>query len=319
MGSAKKNKASASDVSEDAVKDRRLKKRELDRKAQRMARERTKNRITHLEAVVAHLKQGDTDSRILSLTNHLSRVTNERDKLLSAMESLSFVIRSHIQDATGGADQVVSSSAVDGIPVLPAQSHYAAETTSFPDTHEPSAPSDDTFTNLLDPQMWLDTELGLPASSTELGNGDFSDEVLNDPYSSQEMSIVPTLLDTLPWDMIPREDVIVPPSTPECSCATSEATNLWRAANEALTQSGWDSLQRPMIEDANGEDVVIRAITEGWESVESRGIMMEYWYGLRKAGNSDPDFLVDWKPKGFQSKETSFFAKMAAGKVDRTP
>ncbi|KAI8717653.1 hypothetical protein NCS52_00841800 [Fusarium sp. LHS14.1] len=282
MGSAKKNKASASDVSEDAVKDRRLKKRELDRKAQRMARERTKNRITHLEAVVAHLKQGDTDSRILSLTNHLSRVTNERDKLLNAMESLSFVIRSHIQDATGGADQVVSSSAVDGIPVLPAQSHYAAETTSFPDTHEPSAPSDDTFTNLLDPQMWLDTELGLPASSTELGNGDFSDEVLNDLYSSQEMSIVPTLLDTLPWDMSPREDVIVPPSTPECSCAASEATNLWRAANEALTQSGWDSLKRPAIEDANGEDVVIRAITEGWESVENRRIMMESWYGLRK-------------------------------------
>ncbi|EEU39039.1 uncharacterized protein NECHADRAFT_81644 [Fusarium vanettenii 77-13-4] len=282
MGSAKKNKASTSDMSEDAVKDRRLKKRELDRKAQRMARERTKNRITHLEAVVAHLKQGDTDSRILSLMNHLSQVTSERDKLLSAMESLSFVIRSHIQDATGGADRDVSSSAVEDIPALPAQNHDAAETVSFPDTQAPSIPPADTFMDLLDPQLWLDSELGLPASGTGLGNGDISDDFSGDPYSSQEMVLVPTLLDTLPWDMSPREDVIVPPSTPECSCATSEDTNLWRAANEALTRSCWDTRQEPTMENSNGEDVVIRAITEGWESVESRGIMIESWYGLRK-------------------------------------
>ncbi|KAI8667150.1 hypothetical protein NCS56_00850300 [Fusarium sp. Ph1] len=282
MGSAKKDKASTSDMSEDAIKDRRIKKRELDRKAQRMARERTKNRITHLEAVVAHLKQGDTDSRILSLMDHLSRVTNERDKLLSAMESLSFVIRSHIQDATGGANRSVSSSAVENIPVLPAQSHDTAEIASFPDTHAPSKPPTDTFVDLLDPQLWLDTELSLPASSTGIGNGDLSDDLLSHPYPSQETAIVPTLLETLPWDMSPREDVIVPPSTTECSCASSQDINLWRAANEALTRPCWDSPPESAMEDANCEDVVIRAITEGWESVESRGAMMESWYRLRK-------------------------------------
>ncbi|KAL6365120.1 hypothetical protein LRP88_01099 [Fusarium phalaenopsidis] len=277
MGSAKKDKASTSDMSEDAIKDRRIKKRELDRKAQRMARERTKNRITHLEAVVAHLKQGDTDSRILSLMDHLSRVTNERDKLLSAMESLSFVIRSHIQDATGGANRGVSSSAVENIPVLPAQSHDTAEIASFPDTHAPSKPPTDTFVDLLDPQLWLDTELSLPASSTGIGNGDLSDDLLSHPYPSQETAIVPTLLETLPWDMSPREDVIVPPSTTECSCASSQDINLWRAANEALTRPCWDSPPESAMEDANCEDAVIRAITEGWESVESRGAMMESW------------------------------------------
>lgn len=282
MGSAKKDKASTGDMSQDAIKDRRLKKRELDRKAQRMARERTKNRITHLEAVVAHLKQGDTDSRILSLMDHLSRVTNERDKLLSAMESLSFVIRGHIQDATGGSDRGGSSSAVENIPVLPAQSNDTAETSSFPDTQAPSIPPTDTSMDLLDPQLWLDTELALPTSGTGLVNGNFSDDLLNDPYSSREIAIMPTLLGTLPWDMSPGEDVIVPPSPPECSCASSEDTNLWRAANVALTWPCRDTRQEPTMQDTNCEDVVIRAITEGWESVESRGIMMESWHRLRK-------------------------------------
>ncbi|RMJ12258.1 hypothetical protein CDV36_008117 [Fusarium kuroshium] len=247
-----------------------------------MARERTKNRITHLEAVVAHLKKGDTDSRILSLMDHLSRVTEERDKLLSAMESLSFVIRSHIQDATGGTVRGVSSSTVENNPILPAQSHNTAGIASFPDTHAPSIPPTDAFMDLLDPQLLLDTELGLPASGTGLGNGDFSDDFLNDPYSSQEMAIMPTLLGTLPWEISSQEDVIVPPAPSECSCSTSGDTNLWRAANEALTRSCWDTRPEPAMADVNCEDIVIRAITEGWESVESRGAMMESWYRLRK-------------------------------------
>ncbi|RSM17466.1 hypothetical protein CDV31_003715 [Fusarium ambrosium] len=269
-------------MSEDAIKDRRIKKRELDRKAQRMARERTKNRITHLEAVVAHLKQGDTDSRILSLMDHLSRVTDERDKLLSAMESLSFVIRSHIQDVTGGADRGGSSSTVEKNPILPAQSHNTVGIASFPDTHAPSILPTDTFMDLLDPQLLLDTELGLSASGTGLGNGDLSDDFLSDPYSSQEMATMPTILGTLPWEISPQEDVIVPPAPPECSCSTSGNTNLWRAANEALTRSCWDTRPEPEMGDVNCEDIVIRAITEGWESVESRGAMMESWYRLRK-------------------------------------
>ncbi|RSL60229.1 hypothetical protein CEP54_006871 [Fusarium duplospermum] len=282
MGSAKKDKASTCDMSEDAIKDRRIKKRELDRKAQRMARERTKNRITHLEAVVAHLKQGDTDSRILSLMDHLSRVTDERDKLLSAMEFLSFVIRSHIQDATRGTDRGDSSSTVENNPMLPAQSRDAAEIASFPNIHAPSIPPADTFMDLLGPQLLLDTELGLPASSTGLGNSDSSNDFLSDPYSSQELAIMPTLLGTLPWEMSPREDVIVPPAPPECSCTTSGDDNLWRTANEALKRSCWDTRPEPAVEDTNCEDAVIRAITEGWESVGSRGVMMESWYRLRK-------------------------------------
>ncbi|RSL42600.1 hypothetical protein CEP53_012102 [Fusarium sp. AF-6] len=276
MGSTKKDKASAC---EDAIKDRRIRKRELDRKTQRMARERTKNRITHLEAVV---KQGDTDSRVSSLMDHLSRVTDERGKLLSAMESLSFVIRSHTQDATGETDRSVSSSTVENSPILPAQSHDTAGISSFLDTHAPSIPPTVTFMDLLDPQLLLDTELGLPAFGTGLGSGDSSDDFLSDPYTSQEITIMSTLSGTLTWEMPSQGDVIVPLAPPECSCSTSGNTNLWRAANEALTRSCWDTRLEPEMGDVNFEDTVIRAITEGWESVESRGTMMESWYRLRK-------------------------------------
>ncbi|KAK7433037.1 hypothetical protein QQZ08_000510 [Neonectria magnoliae] len=93
------DKPSTCDVTEDTIKDRRLKKRELDHKAQHLARERTKSRITHLEAMVTHLKQSDANSRVLSLTNHLSQATSDRDKLLNALESLTclFAITSRMR------------------------------------------------------------------------------------------------------------------------------------------------------------------------------------------------------------------------------
>jgi hypothetical protein len=79
---------------------RRLKKREVDRKAQRSARERTKRRIAHLESMVENLRQNDTKSQITSLMDQLGHVTKERDKLLGVLDSLGSTIRCHLVDLT---------------------------------------------------------------------------------------------------------------------------------------------------------------------------------------------------------------------------
>ncbi|KAI3573087.1 hypothetical protein IWW34DRAFT_636189 [Fusarium oxysporum f. sp. albedinis] len=79
---------------------RRLKKREVDRKAQRSARERTKRRIAQLESMVENLRQNDTEAQITSLMDQLGHVTKERDTLLGVLDSLGSTIRCHLVDLT---------------------------------------------------------------------------------------------------------------------------------------------------------------------------------------------------------------------------
>ncbi|KAH7161009.1 hypothetical protein EDB81DRAFT_714102 [Dactylonectria macrodidyma] len=286
MGSSQSDKASTcEDVTENIIRDRRLKKRELDRKAQRMARERTKNRITQLEAMVAHLKQDDANSRVLSLMDHLSQAMGDRDKLLNALESLAFTIRGHIQDATR---EVGWCTTVGNIPALPRQSHDAPDSGPALGAHASSIPTADVPTDFLDPQLWLETELGLPNPCRILPNGDVFGNFLNDSTPSQDITLLPTLSGPRPCATYHLEDVIIPTATSKCDCAIPASgtsvpdINLWRAANEMLTRPTalWQS--DVAIDDAECEDTVIRAIVEGWNSVEDKGNMVELWCKLRK-------------------------------------
>ncbi|KAG7145718.1 hypothetical protein HYQ46_013334 [Verticillium longisporum] len=92
------------------VSAQRLKKRELDRKAQRVARERTRSRIAHLEELVGHLSQDNTNAEVSHLMERLLRRTQERDKLFGVLASLSTTIRHHIDTMT--ASQADESSSV---------------------------------------------------------------------------------------------------------------------------------------------------------------------------------------------------------------
>ncbi|KAI8274170.1 hypothetical protein K4K60_010004 [Colletotrichum sp. SAR11_57] len=68
------------------VSSSRLKKREADRKAQRIAREKTKNRIAHLEGLVAELSRKEDNATTVALMTELARVTEQRNRLMSCME-----------------------------------------------------------------------------------------------------------------------------------------------------------------------------------------------------------------------------------------
>jgi hypothetical protein len=79
---------------------RRLKKREADRKSQRSARERTRKRIAELEATVEMLQQSECGTQLSTILDQLSKVTKEKDELLQAFKSTSEIIQRHLEPVT---------------------------------------------------------------------------------------------------------------------------------------------------------------------------------------------------------------------------
>ena len=76
---------------------RRLRKREFDRRAQRAARERTKNRIAQLEAMVAALSHQSADAQLIQ---QLASVTKQRDEMsvvISSIEATTQSFRTRMQ------------------------------------------------------------------------------------------------------------------------------------------------------------------------------------------------------------------------------
>ena len=70
------------------VSARRLKKREIDRKCQRQARERTRSRIAYLESLIENLQQPDGDERSSALMKRLNEVEKERDILAHTLKGV---------------------------------------------------------------------------------------------------------------------------------------------------------------------------------------------------------------------------------------
>ncbi|KAL9566135.1 hypothetical protein ACKAV7_009727 [Fusarium commune] len=85
----------------------RLKKRESDRKAQRISRERIKSRIAYLEDLVQKLSSGDDNDKTLSLMAQLSEVTEQRDSLVRFLDSTSLSFVKHLSEAKSGEQDCI--------------------------------------------------------------------------------------------------------------------------------------------------------------------------------------------------------------------
>ncbi|KAI6767637.1 hypothetical protein HG530_005646 [Fusarium avenaceum] len=144
---------------------RRLKKREYDRKSQRLARERTKGRIAQLETMVENLRQADSNARVAKLVDQLSQVTMERDGLLQVLDSLDSTIRHHIRDSatsepasdTRPASSTNTSSRRSSIFTLEESAGRTTATGVSPETGDSTileAPMDYPSTNLFDYDGW---------------------------------------------------------------------------------------------------------------------------------------------------------------------
>jgi hypothetical protein len=75
---------------------RRKRKRENDRKAQRVARERSKKRIEHLEFLLGNLRKDDKHDDSTELADRLEKATSERDALLDSLRSIEALVQRQI-------------------------------------------------------------------------------------------------------------------------------------------------------------------------------------------------------------------------------
>ncbi|KAH6975132.1 hypothetical protein BKA56DRAFT_524444 [Ilyonectria sp. MPI-CAGE-AT-0026] len=273
----------------DTVTTRQLKKRELDRKAQRLARERTKTRITSLEKLVADLQHKDTSDQVRALTKSLQAVTKERDVALGLLKSLGSSINQHLSQSQ---DAVTFDS-----------------TTSSCNRKSPDTTMDDAETA---PVHSVTDDFNVLPNDGTTGNGAIqAQQGPRNPICSLQHPEVPefitpptdavgSLLDDLlpgfpPVDnileTIPNDgnDPISPASMPGCGCypqdqlrASSDSLNLWRFANEVLSAPSQLNRDSADFDETWQDDLPVRAVVEGWSAAEAKlGRLPALWLKLR--------------------------------------
>lgn len=268
---------------------RRLRKREHDRRAQRALRERTKNRIAQLEATVDALSHQGTDSRSASLIEQLAVVSKERDELKDALSQVDATVRKYIghfrkTEGCGNDDSKISHETGQQ------QQQFCDEWLDVPTL----AP---TLSSLTDDAIFNLDRSGQNNETNTNWCGDHS--TIDAIPGHQDNDLSPARSEpspTAPIDSIVSlsttcepEDLIIPPPETACECTphTSLATtpveqqNIWRMANIFLRATAPISKAVLQYEDAMSEDIAVRAVLEGWESVKESTMLSPLWRKLR--------------------------------------
>jgi hypothetical protein len=297
------------DAPPDKATARRLKKREQDRKAQRVARERKNNRIAHLEALVEQLSQDNADSEVPMLMDRLSRVTKEKEALVDILRSLETSIRRHI-DHVADDKSLLPPSQQPPPPSLPhdtSRDHDSPGSRSVSSAGGRATEVPSTTSRPSAPIAW---DTGLPAEAAGMtpapapwdhhpGPSAFELPFDSFSYVGEMPSHDPPHLshsESSPNSSSVDDDVIIPlPPTPDCPCLLGSrhalgshshhgpGINTWRAANEALGKAPTPlTPDTAAAEDATSHDTPVRVILEGWDSAEAAGLMTESWRKLRQ-------------------------------------
>ncbi|TPX11647.1 uncharacterized protein E0L32_007626 [Thyridium curvatum] len=270
----------------DELANRRAKKRELDRRAQRAARERNRDRIAALEATVDALKQQKSNSVVAGLMEQLNAVTKERNdlaKTLSLIETTLQVHRSGEKTKTSADPQSSSSSGRhDWPPDQPVGGVVMTEDTQAAELAENSQHPDISMP-LTSPESWEIT--ALDPSVMAPTHGLLDGLLALDPFT-------PGGHGAFDITHLDHDRVIVPSPKHMCDCALphdihrdyspSTPRSIWRMANEVLgsRQSVCeDTLRREGME---SEDLAVRIVLKGWDEVEASCELTPFWKQLRR-------------------------------------
>ncbi|GKT40346.1 uncharacterized protein ColSpa_00527 [Colletotrichum spaethianum] len=272
---------------------RKIRKRELDRRAQRQARERTRNRIAELEAQVKELRKDDS-TRLSACMEQLAATTRERDRLLDTFKSIEQTIRDHVLPSrpTPAAQKLSPPAPPRSLPSsqdtmltgLPAHSYEA------PIGLLPQIPS------IVDANAFYGS--GCDNGHGVIGtapNGVSASSVhapsVHAPSStSDSQDLVEELEDDDRDENHDDPNVIVPPPESPCDCVTVRTpagpalprVNVWRAVNQVLAKKCRISREAHVTEDANDEDIPVRALLEGWDAVATSRPLSKLWKKLRR-------------------------------------
>lgn len=244
------------------VSARILKKRETDRKCQRMIRERTKSRIAYLEGLVEQFREQDSSGRLETMMKQLADVKDERDALVKKVKTIESVISGGSfkddQDARDASAIKMRSDSEDDAPPSVCSHRSRPQASQSPRNEEPATNSHESA-----------------AAIYSLHNKQFAAYVESPPCTAWPVSSLQ----------------IPPPQACECSNQSSAAhpaspvgpVNRWRYANDTLTEwFKWPPQALDMRDYfAFNDDVLVRAVVEGWDAVEQHGHMHPLWRLLR--------------------------------------
>ncbi|KAM5520443.1 hypothetical protein FOXYSP1_14333 [Fusarium oxysporum f. sp. phaseoli] len=265
----------------------RLKKRESDRKAQRISRERTKSRIAYLEDLVQKLSSGDDNGKTLSLMAQLSEVTEQRDSLVRFLDSTSSSLTKRLSDAknwesrTSPEEQPQVQPSVSGTIYreFPALLPDLVET--FPADNELGLFSPDFARTLPTPK---DTALDSDQTCINQEFGTEQDRLL--PPATYSVSHGYSVVNAIPAASASASD-----QKSHCDCTSSEtrrlsdgsvvSRNIWQAGNQALKDPSLLSASMLELEHNASDDVPIRVVLYGWDHLAQSGKMTLLWKRIR--------------------------------------
>ncbi|KAJ4289571.1 hypothetical protein N0V90_010900 [Kalmusia sp. IMI 367209] len=274
---------------------RRLKKREVDRRCQREARERKRSRVTYLESLVEDLKQQDTSGQVAALLKQLQKTEEERDGVLKTLKDIQHIM---VQRPLKLSEDQAQDTGTAKAHVISEDANSRSEFTESTTEAYTSLPI-----NTRSPLLGIDA---IPASISEL----FSSIPVPDGESDQyNMSSSPGVVQRIsphPTDQALSQsrragvqhttassmkyDWVNPRSS--CSChghldrqpgqhAVWQG-NFWKFVSEVLSERlDWAEDVQPA-EDVDSEDVPIRALLQGWDAVAKRTAQHPSWQMLRR-------------------------------------
>ncbi|KAM0324867.1 hypothetical protein ACHAQA_007833 [Verticillium albo-atrum] len=262
---------------------RRAKKRELDRRAQRAARERTRSRIAHLEATVQAMAHQESSGTIASLMEQLAETTRQRDELSRVLSSIESSVHAHRE-----AEKVVSEGATTKLVEENAmQGQWPISQDNVANAALLSA--HDNAMEMLTPGAIMDLT-PLPSDTFGLPTADFLDPMTPGPATTLPQDDI-IEFESMDSPTQHTEYVIVPQPDKPCDCMSSSTQpgspasvnrSIWRTANEALSGPGLLSHHTLRYEDELSEDIPIQVILEGWEAVERTQNIPPLWKKLRR-------------------------------------
>ncbi|KAH6879523.1 hypothetical protein B0T10DRAFT_496549 [Thelonectria olida] len=283
----------ASDGKSSAMDLRRMRKRELDRKAQRVARDRTKHRIAHLEGLVEELRQQDGRDSIYSLAQRLNQAEHQRDCSRRVLESIISTASKHLTEAADatetGAKQLdyapASGSTTGQTPLIAEESEHAIQSDSHHDAPAAATAYRGLAQGTLCASETVPDQLLLNDAQTEFNSIDSFLSALNNDAFVSEGDSTSLALFSAP-DLFCADLEMPPLSSKDCSCnstfprfralfdGTTVHANIWRAANDILSTATAPKIC------SRSEDTLIRAILFGWASQDVQNID-HHWRAVR--------------------------------------
>lgn len=232
-------------------------------------------------------QKSDSSGQVATLMNQLSDIARERDTLARTLQSIQSSIQTH-QSLINGVETIGKNS-----PDSPTQAnenleHFEDEAAIDPiKNFEPHQGKHSLGpTNAIDNRMppkfenaqqrpLLMQRHELPTQSPDVDSLDPSEAFIKGDIAENHGVL---------------QDPIIPRTEVGCECSSNTAArgeqtiNMWRFANEVLTEPATTNADLERFEDMMEEDAPVRALIEGWPAVEKfcGGILPPTWTKLRR-------------------------------------